>query len=158
MISRVGFGYDAHRLEKGRKLIIGGIEIESEHGAIAHSDGDVLLHAIIDALLGAAALGDIGTHFPDSDNSFKNIDSKVLLKKSYELVMKEGYKIANIDTTICLQAPKLISYVPEMQKTIAKVLNISGNMVSVKCTTTERMGFVGTGEGIAAYAVVGLNA
>ena len=154
MFYRTGFGYDAHRLVTGRKLIIGGVEISSDVGAEAHSDGDVLLHALIDALFGALAIGDIGKHFPDNDPQFKNIDSKVLLKRAYDIVLEKGYEIVNIDSTVCLQSPKLASYIDDMRKTTAMVLDIPIDRVSVKATTTEKMGFVGAGEGISAYAVV----
>ena len=154
MFYRTGFGYDAHRLAIRRKLIIGGVEIKSEVGAEAHSDGDVLLHAIIDALFGALAIGDIGKHFPDSDQQFKNIDSKVLLKRAYDIILEKGYKIVNIDSTVCLQTPKLSPYIDDMRKTIARVLDIPTDLVSVKATTTEKMGFVGKAEGLSAFAVV----
>ncbi len=154
MISRIGFGYDAHRLAKGKKLILGGVEIGSEFGTLAHSDGDVLLHSIIDALFGALAKGDIGTHFPDNESQYKDIDSKILLKKASDIVLTGGYKIANVDSTICLQTPKLSPYIDDMRKSVAGVLDIPHENVSVKATTTERIGFVGSGEGIAAYAVV----
>lgn len=154
MKSRIGFGYDAHRLVTGRKLVIGGVEIKSEVGAEAHSDGDVLLHAIIDALLGALAMGDIGSHFPDTDKKYKDIDSKILLEKACGIISSKGYRIVNIDSTVCLQTPKLSDQINNMRKTIAGISNISQDNVSVKATTTEGMGFVGTGEGIASYAVV----
>ncbi len=154
MISRVGFGYDAHCLVSGKRLLLGGVEIKSAVGVKAHSDGDVLLHAIIDALLGALAKGDIGKHFPDSESQYKNIDSRILLKKACDIVLSEGYKVMNVDSTICLQAPELSPYIDDMRKSVAGVLDIPPENVSVKATTTERMGFVGTGEGIAAYAVV----
>lgn len=157
MITKIGFGYDAHRLVRGRKLFIGGIEIKSEVGAEAHSDGDVLLHAIIDALFGALALGDIGKHFPDNDSQYKDIDSKVLLKNACDIILEKGYEIVNIDSTVCLQSPKLSPYIDDMRQSISKVLDIAAENVSVKATTTEKMGFVGTGEGIAAYAVVSLT-
>ncbi len=154
MIFRTGFGCDTHRLVKGRKLILGGVEISSEFGSLAHSDGDVLIHSIIDALLGALALGDIGTHFPDNDKQYKDIDSKILLKKTYDIILSKGYKIINIDSTICLQSPKLLSYINNIRKSIAETLNISKENVSVKASTTEKMGFIGKGEGISAYAMV----
>ena len=151
---RIGNGYDVHALAEGETLWLGGIQVEHTKGTIAHSDGDVLLHAICDALLGALSLGDIGQHFPDTDNAFKNIDSKVLLKKCYQLVNNKGYKIVNIDSTICAQRPKLKDHISEMNATIAKTLSLEAEQVSVKATTTEKLGFVGREEGISAYAVV----
>lgn len=150
---RVGFGYDVHRLEEGYNLFIGGVKIISTKGAVGHSDADVLLHSICDALLGAAALRDIGFHFPDTDNKYKNIDSKILLSEVYKLIFAKGYKVANIDSTVCLQSPKIANYIPEMQKIIANILNIKEDAVSVKATTTERLGFVGDEKGISAYSV-----
>jgi len=154
MKMRIGFGYDVHQLAKGRKLILGGQEIAFEKGAVAHSDGDVLIHAICDALLGALALGDIGKHFPDSSGTYKNIDSRLLLKKTAELVRQNGYTLANLDSTVCLQSPKIQQYVNAMRENIAGDLGAEINQVSVKATTTEKMGFVGKGKGISAYAVV----
>lgn len=151
---RVGQGYDVHRLSKGETLWLGGILIPHHKGTVAHSDGDVLIHAICDALLGAVKLGDIGTHFPDNSMEFKNIDSKILLKNSYELVKKEGYEIVNIDSTVSAQQPKLKAYIPKMEKTMADVLGISVEQVSVKATTTEKLGFEGREEGISVNAVV----
>lgn len=151
---RIGNGYDVHALAEGETLWLGGIQIEHTKGTIAHSDGDVLLHAICDALLGALSLGDIGQHFPDTDNTFKNIDSKILLQKCNQLVNNKGYKIVNIDSTICAQRPKLKDFIPEMNACIAKTLNIEKEQVSVKATTTEKLGFVGREEGISSYAVV----
>jgi 2-C-methyl-D-erythritol 2,4-cyclodiphosphate synthase len=151
---RIGFGVDYHQLVEGRDLMIGGINIPHTKGALGHSDADVLLHAICDALLGAACLGDIGVHFPDTSNEFKNIDSKILLAKTVELIDKAGYSIANIDSTLCLQAPKIKAYVPQMQAAIAKILHLTINDVSIKATTTEKMGFVGREEGLVAYATV----
>ncbi len=151
---RIGFGIDFHQLVEGRDLWIGGVKIPHSKGALGHSDADVLLHAICDALLGAACLGDIGIHFPDTSTEFKNIDSKILLKRSYELITKEGYKIENIDSTLCLQLPKIKPYVADMQATIANILNLTINDVSIKATTTETMGFVGREEGLVAYANV----
>ncbi len=150
---RIGHGYDVHRLVKDRKLIIGGVEIPFELGLLGHSDADVLLHAICDALLGAAALGDIGKHFPDNDNSYKDIDSKILLKKTVELLMENGYKLINIDSTILAQKPKLAKYIPQMKEIIAKLCNIDETCVNVKATTEEGLGFTGTLSGIAAHAV-----
>jgi len=154
MIPRIGFGFDSHRLIKDRKLALGGVDIKSEAGTLAHSDGDVLIHSLIDALFGALALGDIGKHFPDSDPQYKGIDSKILLSKAYDIVLSKGYRISNIDSTICLQSPKLSPYIFNMRETLAGLLKISVEDVSVKATTNEKMGFVGREEGIAAYTVV----
>lgn len=154
MSYRIGSGIDFHQLVEGRDLWIGGVKIPHVKGALGHSDADVLLHAICDALLGALSLGDIGVHFPDTDNTFKNIDSKILLARSYDLVKDRGYKVVNIDSTLCLQAPKIKPYVPHMQETIAAVLHIETVDVSIKATTTEKMGFVGREEGLVAYATV----
>lgn len=151
---RIGNGYDVHALAKGETLWLGGVQIEHEKGTVAHSDGDVLIHAICDALLGALALGDIGHHFPDTDPAFKNIDSKLLLKKCNELVNSKGFRISNIDSTICAQRPKLKDYLPAMRNCMAKILEIDPTQVSVKATTTEKLGFVGREEGISSYAVV----
>ena len=151
---RIGFGYDAHQLVPGRKLIVGGVSIPHTKGALGHSDADVLLHAIADALLGAAALGDIGTHFPDTDPRFKNIDSKIIVKQVIALLKENNYSVGNIDTTVVLQQPKISTYIPEIRKQIAAVLEIDESDISVKATTTEHMGFVGREEGITAYAVV----
>lgn len=151
---RIGSGVDFHQLVEGRDLWIGGIKIPHTKGALGHSDADVLLHAICDALLGALALGDIGTHFPDTSNEFKDIDSKILLDRSYKLVKQNGYKLVNIDATLCLEAPKIKPYVPQMQNTIASICEVSINDVSIKATTTEKMGFVGRQEGLVAYATV----
>ncbi len=150
---RVGFGYDVHALTEGRKLILGGVDIPHEKGLLGHSDADVLLHAIMDALLGAAALGDIGKHFPDTDNSFKGIDSLVLLSKTGEILKSHGFSINNIDTTVVAQAPKISPYIDEMRENIGRVLDIDISCVSVKATTTEHLGFEGRKEGISAYAV-----
>jgi len=151
---RVGNGYDVHKLAENRKLIIGGVEIPHYKGSVAHSDGDVLIHAICDALLGAANLNDIGYHFPDTDPAFKNISSLVLLEKTRELISGKGYIIVNIDAVICLQTPKLKPFVPAMKEKLAAAMNTSVDNVSVKATTTEKLGFVGNEEGISAYAVV----
>jgi 2-C-methyl-D-erythritol 2,4-cyclodiphosphate synthase len=151
---RIGNGYDVHQLKDGLDLWLGGIKIESPKGAVAHSDGDVLIHAICDALLGAAALNDIGHHFPDNDEKYKNIDSKILLKKVVDLIVNNGYTIVNVDSIICLQQPKLKSSITAMQTCLASVMNIDTHNISVKATTTEKLGFVGREEGIAAYAVV----
>jgi 2-C-methyl-D-erythritol 2,4-cyclodiphosphate synthase len=157
MAYRIGSGIDFHQLAEGRELWIGGIKIPHPKGAVGHSDADVLLHAICDALLGAACLDDIGTHFPDTDNTFKNIDSKILLQKTVDLIKKEGYAIVNIDCTLCLEAPKVRPYVSQMQKTISAIAGITEKDISIKATTTEKMGFIGRGEGLAAYATVLLN-
>ena len=154
MVYRIGSGVDYHRLVTGRDLWIGGVKIPHTKGALGHSDADVLLHAICDAMLGALALGDIGFHFPDTDNSFKDIDSKILLKISRELIEAKGYKVINIDSTLCLEAPKIKPYVPQMQQTIAAIVHVTPEDVSVKATTTEQMGFVGREEGLKAYATV----
>ena len=154
MAFRIGFGIDFHQLAVGRELWIGGVMIPHTSGAVGHSDADVLLHAICDALLGAACLGDIGVHFPDTDMTYKNIDSKILLRKTVELISIQGYKIGNIDSSLCLQEPKIKPYIGEMQKAIASAAGISENVVSIKATTTEFMGFVGRKEGLVAYATV----
>lgn len=151
---RIGFGVDFHQLVEEREFWLGGVKIPHSKGALGHSDADVLLHAICDAMLGAACLGDIGVHFPDSDASFKNIDSKILLKKSFDLIRKNGYNVVNIDSTLCLQAPKIKNYVPQMQSVIAAILQLPVNAVSIKATTTEKMGFVGREEGLVAYATL----
>jgi len=151
---RIGEGFDVHRLEEGETFIIGGIELEHHKGTVAHSDGDVLIHAICDALLGAANLRDIGYHFPDNSKDFKNIDSKVLLKQTYNLLKEKGYSISNIDSTICLQQPKLKEHIEDMKTSLANVLALNIDQVSIKATTTERLGFVGREEGISARAVV----
>src|SRR5690348_3602539 len=140
---RIGFGVDFHQLQNGRDLWIGGVKIDHSKGALGHSDADVLLHAVCDALLGAACLGDIGTHFPDTDAQYKNIDSKILLQRTVDLIKKEGYAIVNIDSTLCLEKPKIKPYVPQMQNTIAGLCGLAPNDVSIKATTTEKMGFVG---------------
>ncbi len=154
MNPRIGQGIDFHRLEKGLKLWLGGIFIPSEKGCIAHSDGDVLLHAICDALLGAAGLPDIGSHFPDSDPEFKNIRSTILLERTYNIIRKKGYKVSNIDCTVCLEKPKIAPYIPEMRSIISGILETSPDNISVKATTTEKLGFTGREEGIVALAVV----
>jgi 2-C-methyl-D-erythritol 2,4-cyclodiphosphate synthase len=153
MEQRVGFGYDVHRLVPGRKLILGGVEIPNPVGCLAHSDGDVLIHAVIDALLGAAGLRDIGYHFPDNARQYKNIDSTILLGKTIELLHAQGFAAGNIDATICLERPKLKDYIPQMQKKLAGILEVLADHVSVKATTSEGLGFTGREEGIAAYAV-----
>jgi len=151
---RIGQGYDVHRLAEGETLWLGGILIPHGKGTVAHSDGDVVIHAICDALLGAAKLRDIGTHFPDNSAEFKNIDSKILLKKSYDLVKTKGFGIVNIDCTISAQQPKLNPFIPEMERTMAEVLGIGEDRISVKATTTEKLGFEGREEGISVNAVV----
>lgn len=150
---RIGHGYDVHKLSQNRKLIIGGVEIPSEAGLLGHSDADVLLHAVCDSLLGAAALGDIGKHFPDTDPAYKNINSLFLLKKVGELISEGGYKICNIDATIIAQSPKMSPYIQKMRENIAGALNIYVSLVSVKATTEEGLGFSGRKEGISAHSV-----
>lgn len=154
MSFRIGQGYDVHRLAEGESLWLGGVLIPHSKGTVAHSDGDVLIHAICDALLGAVNLGDIGVHFPDNSPEFKNIDSKILLKKTYQLVKQKGFEIVNIDATVSAQQPKLKPYIPEMVGTMAKVTGTDPGQISVKATTTERLGFEGREEGISALAVV----
>jgi 2-C-methyl-D-erythritol 2,4-cyclodiphosphate synthase len=151
---RIGFGYDVHQLEEGLPFVLGGVTLVHEKGPVAHSDGDVLIHAICDAILGAANLRDIGTHFPDTSADFEGVDSKLLLKKTIGLLNEAGYKIGNIDSTVCLQRPKVKEYIPKMQDTLAKVIDMPIADISVKATTTEKLGFVGREEGISAYAVV----
>ena len=154
---RIGQGVDFHRLEEGKELWVGGVHINSPKGAVAFSDGDVLIHAICDALLGAAGLNDIGFHFPDTDEKYRGIDSKVLLKHTVELVTDKGYRIVNIDSTVCLEQPKLAPYIHAIRTTLASIAGIPYDSVSVKATTTEKMGFIGRGEGIAALAVCMLS-
>ena len=154
MSYRIGNGVDFHQLQKGRDLWIGGVKIPHSKGAIGHSDADVLLHAICDALLGALALGDIGIHFPNNAEEFKNIASSILLQRTMDLVRQHGFSIVNIDSTVCLEEPKIKSYTVEMRGQIAAIVGISQNDVSIKATTTEKMGFVGKGKGIIAYATV----
>lgn len=154
---RVGMGYDVHRLVEGRDLILGGVKIEHELGLLGHSDADVLVHAIMDALLGAAALGDIGKHFPDTDDAYKGADSLVLLDKVWNLVLKEGYVIENIDATVIAQRPKLRPYMEQMEENIARVLHLEKNQINIKATTEERLGFTGREEGIAASAICSLT-
>jgi len=153
MSIRIGFGTDFHQLVEGRDLWIGGVKIPHHKGALGHSDADVLLHAICDAMLGALGLGDIGVHFPDTSNEYKNIDSKILLKRSFDLIQAEGYKIVNVDSTLCLESPKIKPFVGQMQVTIAAILELTSKDVSIKATTTEKMGFVGREEGLVAYAI-----
>jgi len=152
MSYRIGSGVDFHQLQKGRELWIGGVPIPFKKGALGHSDADVLLHAICDALLGALALGDIGVHFPNTSEEFKNIQSIILLQRTMDLVKQKGYSVVNIDSTICLEEPKLKQYTPEMRRIIAGTTGVSENDVSIKATTTEEMGFIGKGKGIMAYA------
>lgn len=154
MSFRIGFGIDFHQLVIDREFWLGGVKIDHPKGALGHSDADVLLHAICDAMLGAACLGDIGVHFPDTDESLKNIDSKILLQQSFDLIRVAGYSIVNIDSTLCLQAPKIKDYVPLMQQVIADILKLKISDVSIKATTTEKMGFVGREEGLVAYATI----
>ena len=151
---RIGFGYDVHRLAEGYDLMVGGINIPHKKGSVGHSDADVLIHVICDAILGAANLRDIGYHFPDTDPDYKNIDSKILLGEVMKMITAKGYLIGNVDTTVCLQNPKIKSFIPEMIACLAGVMNISEDKVSIKATTTEKLGFTGREEGIEAYAVV----
>jgi 2-C-methyl-D-erythritol 2,4-cyclodiphosphate synthase len=151
---RIGSGIDFHQLVEGRPLWIGGVQIPHYKGALGHSDADVLLHAICDALLGALALGDIGTHFPNNDPAYKDIDSKILLRRCYELIREKQYRVVNVDSTICLETPKIKKYAGDMRAIIADILHLTPEDVSVKATTTERMGFAGREEGLVAYATV----
>lgn len=157
MSYRIGQGVDFHQLVAGRPLWLGGVEVPHEKGALGHSDADVLLHAICDALLGALGLGDIGTHFPDTDPAYKGIDSKILLEQTMRLIREKGYQPVNIDATLCLERPKIKPYVPAMRETIARLTGLSTDAVSIKATTTEKMGFVGREEGLMAYAVALLS-
>ncbi len=150
---RIGFGYDVHALAEGRELWIGGVRIDHPYGLMGHSDADVLIHAICDALLGAANMRDIGYHFPDTSGEYKNIDSKILLRKTMRILREAGYEVGNIDATIAAEQPKLNPHIPDMQKTLAGVMEIPVNDLSIKATTTEKLGFTGRREGIAAYAV-----
>jgi len=151
---RIGFGYDVHQLQQGLPFWLGGVQIEHTKGSLGHSDGDALIHAICDAMLGAANLGDIGVHFPDTEPSLKGINSKILLRKTMDIIAQKGYTIGNIDSTICLQRPKVKDYIPKMQAELAKALDIEPQQISIKATTTEKLGFVGREEGVSAYAVV----
>ena len=153
MSLRVGFGFDVHRLDEGQPFFLGGIKIPHTKGAVGHSDADVLIHTICDAILGAADLRDIGFHFPDTDGKYKGIDSKILLKDVMALVRKEGYELANVDATIALQTPKVNPYVPEMKSVLAQTMGVSPGQISIKATTTEKLSFVGREEGVSAYAV-----
>jgi 2-C-methyl-D-erythritol 2,4-cyclodiphosphate synthase len=154
MSFRIGFGIDFHQLVEGRDLWIGGVKIPHHKGAKGHSDADVLLHAICDGLLGALALGDIGVHFPDTDDTYKNIDSKILLEKTFQMIDQKGYSIVNVDSSLSLESPKIKTFVPAMQQTIANILRVDPEDISIKATTTEKMGFVGREEGLVAYATV----
>lgn len=151
---RIGYGYDVHKLVENRKLILGGVTIPFEKGLLGHSDADVLVHAVIDAILGALAKGDIGLLFPDADNNYKDIDSRILLRKTYEIMQNSGYKIGNIDATICAQQPKLQSYIPQMRKNLASDLQTDISNTSIKATTEEGMGFTGEGKGISAIVII----
>lgn len=151
---RIGQGIDFHRLEKGLDLWLGGVKIPSEKGCVAHSDGDVLLHAICDSLLGAAGLRDIGHYFPDSDKTYKNIDSKILLRRTYDLIKQRGFKVNNLDCTICLEEPKISPFISGMKAAIAEIIEVEPDDVAIKATTTEKLGFTGRGEGIIAFSVV----
>lgn len=151
---RVGFGFDVHRLVLGRELWLGGIRLEHELGLLGHSDADVLIHAICDALLGAANMRDIGYHFPDTAEEFKNIDSKILLERTVGLIVGKGYRVGNVDATVCAERPKLKARIPEMQEVLARLMQVDAEDVSIKATTTEKLGFTGREEGISAYATV----
>lgn len=151
---RVGFGYDVHQLQPGLPFWLGGIEVPHTHGALGHSDADVLIHVICDALLGAANLRDIGFHFPDTDPQYKGIDSKKLLAGVLRLLRERGYEVGNVDSTICLERPKVNPHIPAMQQTLAAVMGVEADLISIKATTTEKLGFVGRQEGVAAYATV----
>lgn len=150
---RVGFGYDVHQLTENRELWLGGVQIPHDKGALGHSDADVLLHAICDALLGAAGKRDIGFYFPDTSSEFKNIDSKILLQRTLQVLKDDGWRVGNIDSTLCMERPKIMSFVPEMKKVISSICEIEEDDVSIKATTSEKMGFVGREEGVNAYAV-----
>lgn len=154
MSYRIGSGIDFHKLVEGRELWLGGVQVPHHKGALGHSDADVLLHAVCDAILGALALGDIGTHFPDTDMAYKGIDSKILLARTMDLIRAKGYQLVNIDSTLCLQAPKIKPYVPQMREVMAGLTGLHPDDVSVKATTTEQLGFVGREEGLVAYATV----
>lgn len=154
MSYRIGSGIDFHQLAAGRQLWIGGVLVPHHKGSVGHSDADVLLHAICDAMLGALCLGDIGVHFPDTNQAYKNIDSKILLQKTFDLVQEKGYSIVNIDSTLCLQEPKIAPFIPGMQQAISGILLIETSDISIKATTTEKMGFAGREEGLVAYATV----
>lgn len=155
---RVGFGFDVHQLVEGRDLWLGGIRLEHTKGLLGHSDADVLIHAICDALLGAANMRDIGYHFPDTGAEFKNIDSKILLRRTVEIIATKGYRVGNIDATICAERPKLKAHIPSMQECLAECMGIDAEDISIKATTTEKLGFTGREEGISAYATVLIEA
>lgn len=155
---RIGFGYDVHQLTENRKLILGGVEIPHSVGLLGHSDADVLIHSIMDAMLGALALGDIGKHFPDTDSQYKNADSMLLLQQVNGIIREKGYQIGNLDATVCAQKPKLLPYIEAMRQNIAAVLETDFSNISIKATTTEKLGFVGKEEGISSYAVCLLKA
>jgi len=154
MNMRVGFGFDVHQLQEGLDFWLGGIMVPHTKGGLGHSDADVLVHTICDALLGAANLGDIGKHFPDTDSKYKGIDSKILLSSVMKLIREKGYELGNVDSTICLQKPKIGSYIPEMQKVLASCMKVDVDLISIKATTTEKLSFVGREEGVSAYATV----
>lgn len=154
MSYRIGSGVDFHQLAEGRELWLGGVRIPHSKGALGHSDADVLLHALCDALLGALGLGDIGQHFPNNDPAYKDIDSKLLLQKTWSLVRDKGYRVVNIDSTVCLEEPKIMKYAPQMRQTMAAILDVAPEDISIKATTTERLGFVGREEGLMAFATV----
>lgn len=154
---RVGFGYDVHQLVPDRKLVLGGIDIKHVKGSLGHSDGDALIHSICDALLGALALRDIGFHFPDTDPKFKGIDSKILLSKTMELIHEKGWKVNNVDATVCLENPKINPHIPKMTAILSELMHIHPDQLSIKATTNEKMGFVGTGQGVAAYTICSLS-
>ena len=157
MIIRVGFGFDVHKLKDGLDFWLGGIIVPHTKGGLGHSDADVLIHSICDALLGAANLGDIGSHFPDTELEYKGIDSKILLASVMKLIREQGYELGNIDSTVCLQTPKIGSYIPKMQKVLANCMQVDQDLVSIKATTTEQLSFVGREEGVSAYATVMIN-
>ena len=150
---RIGYGYDVHQLAEGANFILGGIQLEHNKGAVGHSDADVLVHVICDAILGAANMRDIGFHFPDTSSDYKGIDSKILLKEVMALIRAKGFELGNIDSTICLQRPKINPYIPVMQKTLAACMNVDQDQVSIKATTTEKLGFIGNEKGVSAHAV-----
>ncbi len=154
MSLRIGYGYDVHQLAEGEDLVVGGLVVPHTKGSVGHSDADVLLHVICDALLGALALGDIGTHFPDTDPAYKGIDSKILLRKTWAMVKARGWQLANVDSTVCLQRPKLKPHIPAMRQCIADLLDADVDQIGIKATTTEKLGFVGLEQGISAHAVV----
>jgi len=154
MSFRIGYGYDVHQLAEGEELVIGGLMLDHDKGSVGHSDADVLLHVICDALLGALALGDIGTHFPDTDPAYKGIDSKILLKETWTMIQEKGYTLANLDSTVCLERPKLKPHIPAMRACIADILGVDVEAIGIKATTTEKLGFVGLEQGISAHAVV----